>query len=231
MGDIDALRIRLNRAERNVRRLSALLVLIGATTLVAALRPQADVLRARGLVITDADGRERIVLGAPMQAASGNEKLVDAVGIAVLDSLGRMNVAVGTDPPLVLDDGVMGTRVATQAGITFYDPRSGRERGGMGAFSDGRATACLDYGSAVKEATCMFVAPDDAYASVIVNAGPGQDVFDLVTMVVAADGTGVVKVAGAGSEASAVMIKAGNGPATITVYDSSFAAMRELANP
>jgi hypothetical protein len=231
MGDIDALRIRLNRAERNVRRLTAVLMLVGATTLVAALRPQADVLHARGLIITDADGQERIVLGAPMQAASDDPKLVDAVGMAVLDSLGRMHVAVGTNPPLVLDDGAIGTRIASQAGMTFYDPRSGRERGGMGAFSDGRATACLDYGGAAKEATCMFVAPNDAYASVIVNAGPGQDVFDLVTMVVAADGTGVVKVAGAGSEASAVMIKAGNGPATITVYDSSFAAMRELANP
>ena len=231
MSELDHLHRRLVRAERNVRRLSGLLILVGATTLVAAFRPQADVLRARGLVITDAAGQERVVLGAPMQAASGNAKLVDAVGIAVLDSLGRMNVAVGTNPPLVLEDGAMGTRVATKAGITLYGPRSGRERGGMGAFSDGRATACLDYGSAVKEATCMFVAPGDEYASVIVNAGPGQDVFDLVTMVVAADGTGVLKAAGAGSEASAVLIKAGNGPATITVYDSSFAAVRELANP
>jgi hypothetical protein len=142
-----------------------------------------------------------------------------------------MNVAVGTNPPLVLDDGAIGTRIATQSGLIFYDPRSGRERGGMGAFSDGRATACLDYGAAVKEATCMFVAPNDEYASVIVNAGPGQEVFDLVTMVVAADGTGVLKASGAGSEASHVLIKAGNGPATITVYDSSGTAVRELASP
>jgi hypothetical protein len=231
MSELDTLHRRLVRAERNVRRLGALLLLGTATVLLGALQPQDDVLRARGLIITDADGRERIVLGAPMQAASGNEKLVDAVGIAVLDSLGRLHVAMGANPPLVLDGGAIGTRVATQAGMTFYDPRSGRERGGMGAFSDGRATACLDYGAAVKEATCMFVAPDDAYASVIVNAGPSQEVFDLVTMVVAADGTGVLKASGAGSEASHVLIKAGNGPATITVHDSSGTVVRELARP
>ena len=79
--------------------------------------------------------------------------------------------------------------------------------------------------------TGMFVAPDDAYAAVIVNAGPGQDVFDLLTMVVAADGTGVLKASGAGSEASRVLIKAGNGPATISVYDSSGTVVRELTNP
>ena len=230
MSELEQLYRRLARAERNVRRLGAVVVVVAATVLLAAVHPQDDVLRVRGLVIVDASGRERIVLGAPMQAASDNGKLVDAVGVAVLDSLGRMNVAVGTNPPLVLDDGAMGTRIATQAGMTFYDPRSGRERGGMGAFTDGRATACLDYGSAVKEATCMFVAPNDEYAAVIVNAGPGQDVFDLVTLVVTADGTGWIKTAGVGSEASTVQIKAGNGPATVTVYDSSFTAVRELAH-
>jgi hypothetical protein len=229
MSELEALNRRLARAERNVRRLSAVLLVGGATLLLGALRPQDDVLRTQGLVIVDADGRERIVLGAPMQRASADPKLEGAVGMAVLDSAGWLNVAVGTNTPLILDDGAIGTRIATQAGLTFYDPRSGRERGGMGAFTDGRATACLDYGTAVKEAACLFVAPGDQYAAVLVNATPSEEAFDRVTMVVSADGTGVLKAEGGGSEASGVLIKAGNGPASITTYDSTWTAVRDLA--
>jgi hypothetical protein len=228
MSELDALHHRLARAERNVRRLGAVLLLGGAMLLLGALRPQDDVMRVRGLVIVDAGGRERIVLGAPMHEASGDPKLADAVGMAVLDATGRMHVAVGANPPLILDDGGVGTRIATQAGLTFYDPRTGRERGGMGAFSDGRATACLDYGTAAKEASCLFVAPGDQYAAVIVNATPSEEAFDRVTMVVNADGTGVLKAAGGGSEASAVLIQAGNGPARITTYDSTWTAVQDL---
>jgi hypothetical protein len=229
MSELDALNRRLARAERNVRRLGAVLLVGGAILLLGALRPQDDVLRARGLVIVDASGRDRIVLGAPMQEASGDPKLAGAVGMAVLDSAGRLHVAVGANPPLVLEDGAIGTRIATQAGLTFYDPRSGRERGGMGAFADGRATACLDYGTAVKEAACLFVAPGDQYAAVLVNATPSEEDFDRVTMVVSADGTGVLKAEGGGSEASGVLIKAGNGPVSITTYDSTGTAVRDLA--
>jgi hypothetical protein len=229
MSELEALNRRLARAERNVRRLSAVLLVGGATLLLGALRPQDDVVRTQGLVIVDADGRERIVLGAPMQRASADPKLEGAVGMAVLDSAGWLNVAVGTNTPLILDDGAIGTRIATQAGLTFYDPRSGRERGGMGAFTDGRATACLDYGTAVKEAACLFVAPGDQYAAVLVNATPSEEAFDRVTMVVSADGTGVLKAEGGGSEASGVLIKAGNGPASITTYDSTWTAVRDLA--
>ena len=128
-----------------------------------------------------------------MAAATKDAKLAEAIGIAVLDSLGRMNVALGTQNPLVLEDGSTGTRIAASAGLTIYDPRDGKERGGMGAFEDGRANMCLDYGERQKEAVCLSVAPADQYAAVLLNGTPGEPQFDRVVMYVGADGSGSIK--------------------------------------
>lgn len=228
MSEIEVLQHRLDRTERRVRWSMAFCVLLGVLVLIGAAQANQEVLTARGLVITDAAGNERIVLGAPMGNASANPRLADAVGVAVLDSLGRLHVAVGANNPLILEEGQTGTRVAMSAGITIYDPRDGRERGGMGAFSDGRANVCLDYGAAPKEAACMAVAPGDEYAAVILNGTPGEDVFDRAVLFVGADGRGSIKVFGGRENRGGVMIRAGSGPASVTVYDSTGAAVEDL---
>jgi hypothetical protein len=229
MSEVELLRGRLEATERRVRVLGAVAVLLGATVLIGALQPQADVLHARGLVITDAAGRERIVLGAPMREASADGKLAQATGLAVLDSVGRLQVALGADNPLVLASGQLGTRITSNAGLTVYDPRNGSERGGISAFSDGRANVCLDYGTGSKEAACMSVAPGDKYAAVILNGTPGEPQFDRVTMYVGADGAGSIKAFGGGANNGGVMIRAGKGPATITVYDTTGKAIGDIA--
>lgn len=217
--------------ERRVRWLTSLAVL--SVTLVAigatrASRAQ-EVLRAQGLVITDEAGNERIVLGAPMGGVSEDERLADAVGIAVLDATGRLHVSVGANNPLVLHDGRIGTRIATDAGIIIYDPRTGQERGGMSAMSDGRANVCLDYAGASKEAACMTVAPGDQYSAVLLNGTPEEEAFDRVAMYVGADGTGALKAFGAGARPGGVMIQAGVGPTRVAVYDSAGTELRDLA--
>ncbi|UCF18633.1 MAG: hypothetical protein JSU87_11870 [Gemmatimonadota bacterium] len=229
MHQLEHLHHRLEVTERRVRRLSALAVLLGVLALIGAIRPPDDVLRARGLVITDAEGRERIVLGAPLHEASADEKLAQTVGLVVLDSLGRLNVSVGANNPLVLADGRIGTRIAGDAGMIIYDPRNGAERGGFGALSDGRANLCLDYGTRPKEAACLSVAPGDQYAAVILNGTPNEDEFDRVTMYVGADGTGALKAFGGGANTGGVLIRAGKGPASITVYDTTGTAIGDIA--
>ena len=229
--DSTTLEARLSRAEGRVRVLTAVSVLLSVVLLLGAVPSgRQDVLRARGLVITDDDGRERIVLGAPMGDASADPKLADAVGVAVLDAEGRLHVSLGADNPLILADGAVGTRIATAAGLTIYDPRNGQERGGMGAFADGRANVCLDYGTASKEAACVAVAPEDQYAAFILNGTPNEDVFDRVTMYVGADGQGSIKAFGGGANQGGVMIRAGHGRPSVTVYDSTGAALTDLAS-
>jgi hypothetical protein len=229
MSEVDVLTRRLAAMERQVRVLSVVGVLLGAITLVAAVRPKADVLRAKGLVITDAAGRERIVLGAPMSSVTPNATLAGSVGLAVLDSVGRLHVAVGANNPLVLASGRTGKRIAGNAGLTVYDPRNGQERGGMSAFEDGRANVCIDYDGKSKEAACMTVAPNDQFAAFILNGTPSEPQFDRVTMYVGADGAGSIKAFGGGSNNGGVMIRAGKGRASITVYDSTGKTVGELA--
>ena len=75
MSEIELLEMRVAAAERRIRVLGTIVIVLGATLLVAAMRPPSDILRARGLIITDAAGRERVVIGAPMREASGDAKL------------------------------------------------------------------------------------------------------------------------------------------------------------
>jgi len=218
---LDALQRRLATMERRMRLLGTTALVFGALAITGAVLPQEQVLRARGLVITDANGRERIVIGAPVSNASAHPQLVGASGLVVLDSAGLLQVAAGTNPPLVFRSGKLGKRIASSAGITIYDPRNGGERGGMGAFADGRANVCLDYGTKDKEAACMSVAPEDRYAAVILNGTPNEPQYDRVTMYVGADGGGSIKAFGGGANTGGVMIHAGKGPATVTYYDTA----------
>ena len=229
MDHMGQLKHRLVVLERQVRLLGALVIALGATLLLGAFQQQSDVLRARGVVITDASGRERIVLGAPMVHASRDDKLAETVGLAVLDSLGRLHVAVGANNPLVFPSGETGKRIGLSAGLTFYDPRNGGERGGLGAFMDGRANVCLDYGNKPKEAACISVAPNDQYTAIMLNGTPAERDFDRIGMFLGADGTGAIKVFGGGVNRGGVMMRAGKGPASITVYDTLQKAIGDVS--
>ncbi len=221
---------RLDLLERRVRRLLVLVVILSTGLLAAAAQPGADVLRAKGLVIVDAQGRERIILGAPLAEATTDARLATAAGMAILDSAGRMAVSVGAGSPLINPDGTVGTRIAGENGVIFYDPRSGQERGGFGAFDDGRANICLDY-EGHKEAVCMTVASGDEYTAVLLNGTPGQEEFDRVAMFVGADGTGVVKAMGSGAQRGGVVMKSGPGSGQVLLIDSTMNVVRDLAKP
>ena len=237
----EALENRLQRAERRVRWLSVGMVVLAAGLVLGMTVPgtaesgrmmarASDVLTVRGLVIVDDAGRERVVIGAPAAAVSPDERLAESTGMIVLDSLGRLSVAVGSDRPLILEDGSVGKRIGSSSGLTFYDPRNGMERGGIGAFEDGRANVCLDYGTGSKEAACMAVAPGDEYAMVMLNGTPREEVFDRVGMFLGADGVGVLKAMGGLENRSGVFIRAGAGGAmpTMTIYDSAQTEVMDL---
>jgi hypothetical protein len=221
MTELELLRNRLSALERRVQLLgglSGVFVLLGIT---AAVLPHGDVLRTRGLVIVDSTGRERIVIGAPIRDASTDPKLAQTVGMVVLDSAGRLHVSVGANNPLVFADGRTGTRIGTDAGMTIYDPRNGGERGGIGVFQDGRANVCLDWARRGKEAACMSVAPGDQYSAVLLNGTPDQPQFDRVGLFAGADGIGIVKAFGGGSNNGGIRLEAGKGSPVIALYDTT----------
>ncbi|HYV98476.1 MAG TPA: hypothetical protein VE967_13525 [Gemmatimonadaceae bacterium] len=229
MHTIQTLERRLATAERRLRALALFVVVLVAAIAIGAARPQADVVKTRGLVILDAAGRERIVLGAPMSNASADTKLAQTIGVAVLDSLGRMNVALGTNNPLVVAPNTMGQRISVAAGLNIYDPRTGVERGGMGAFADGRANMCLDWAAKPKEAGCLTLAPNDQYAAFILQGGPNEKDFDRVAMYLDATGIGALKAFGGFANRNGILMQAGKGALSVALYDSAGKEVGDLA--
>ncbi|MFW6088805.1 MAG: hypothetical protein ACODAB_03560 [Gemmatimonadota bacterium] len=227
MSEEGRLQERLDRAERRVRWLTAgllacgLAVVLGAAQAAAPPPPQ-DVIRARGLVIVDSAGRERVVVGAPMADASEDARLAETTGVTVLDAEGRLAASIGANNPLIRPDGTPGERRGTASGMTFYDPRTGQERGGIGAFDDGRANMCIDWASAEREAICVAVWSDDQYGAVILNGTPHEtSIYDRVVLYVGSDGTGRIKAFGGNDRRDGVSIDVGRGTPEVTVFDST----------
>ena len=110
----------------------------------------AKVLHLRGLVIEDAQGRARILLGAPFPTVHDRIRQ-DATTTAMLflDENGHDRFSIGEKMPAQIDGKVPPQlhRIGGGYGLTIYDPE-GNERGGMGFLSNGstvsRAAIALD---------------------------------------------------------------------------------------
>jgi len=121
---------------------------------------EGDVLRVRGLIVEDAEGRARVLIGAPVPHAAervrtDREKVVaawseryggnldwyfqdvnnDAFGMLVLDENGHDRIVIGSPTP----DPMSGARIEPSHGIQFND-EEGVEVGGMGYFEERRMT-------------------------------------------------------------------------------------------
>lgn len=150
---------RIDRLERSVRRLrlyaAAITVVLLALPAVAMQQQggQDEILRARGLVIVDDEGRERILIGAPVPAAANRVRTdmerVEEIwgprfprayideyyptyrhrlhGMLVLDENGFDRIAVGDSVP----DPNIGRRIGPATGLLINDDQ-GFERSGYG---------------------------------------------------------------------------------------------------
>ncbi len=112
---------------------------------------QADdgILRARGLLLTDASGKARVLLGAPFpQAKDRVRQDAGTASLVFLDEQGHDRLTIGENPPAQIN-GVVPPRFqrlgvgAVSYGMLLHDPL-GNERGGMGFNSTGRASIALD---------------------------------------------------------------------------------------
>lgn len=154
---------RIAQLERQVRTLRRAALATGAALVVAAVAgfraQQPTVLRARGLVIVDSAGRERILIGAPIPYAR-NRVRTDTLrvarewarsfpdsakymgwyrdyrhsmhGMLVLDERGFDRLAVGDSNP----DPNIGRRIGPATGVEVNDAR-GFERTGYGMLTVG----------------------------------------------------------------------------------------------
>lgn len=105
-----------------------------------------EILRARGLIIEDAAGRARVILGAPFPSVKERMRQdVTTEAMVFLDEQGHDRLTLGEQTPVQengkVDQGKK--RIAQGFGVTIHDDK-GNERGGLGWSSSGRATMALD---------------------------------------------------------------------------------------
>lgn len=180
----------LRRGVSFLRIYAGLMTVLVLILCVKVFRPPAapGVLRARGLVIEDAAGRERILIGAPVPEAASRvrtdmDKAVKAWGkrfpdmdwykgldhstngILILDANGFDRIAVGDPAP----DPNIGKRIAPVVGIQIND-QEGFERTGWGYFpAMGRVVLGLDSAKG-QEGVTVFIL-EDGTTGMNVNAG------------------------------------------------------------
>ncbi|HEY0930748.1 MAG TPA: hypothetical protein VGE27_12580 [Gemmatimonas sp.] len=187
---------------------------------------QAQVLRVRGIIVEDSLGRPRIVIGAPL-TLPGRTAAQSGDGIAVLSPTGALQTALGAPTPAPMINGTVVNRVGGSAGFVIADP-DGNERGGMGAFPDGRANVCLDYAKGVKEAACLVTFANDQMAGLVVNGLPGEKAFDRVTALVGKGGWAQMKISAPTGQESAILRSTGTDRAQLMVYDSATKSYKDV---
>ena len=220
----------LERVESLERRLTlwrliaglGLLFIILAVFVTASVRSSRAnederVLRVRGLVIEDSQGRPRILLGAPVPKVAGRKRQDETLGIILVGENGadRITIGVPTPPPQI--GGKVVQRISPGAGLVVDDV-DGNERGGIGVLDNGRGAVCLDYPEPVeREAVCLGILPE-MLAGLLINA-PGGDASERAMLGVLKDGTSYLKLADTGGNERSRLQVQGESPAQLLVLD------------
>lgn len=171
-----------NRLQREVARLRilvivALLAVIALAAMSLLRKPDTPtrpdtILRAQGLVITDAQGHDRILIGAPVPASKDRTRKDDASdGIIFLGATGSDRLALGQLPTLHIDGKTYKRRGDdNNYGITLYDTK-GSERGGLASMGTGRVGLALDRATPPYEAIGLMIDDSENFAGMYINYG------------------------------------------------------------
>jgi len=177
---------RILTLERRLRRTQFILVIL-ASTLVAfvalaarhslSLAASADdkILHLRGLVIEDAEGHPRLLLGVPTPEVAGRKRKEAVTGIVLLGPNGADRVVIaypGIEPQVMGKVEKRSVAVAS-AGLLINDA-DGNERAGFGVSDDGsRISLGLDY--ADRDALGLLVSPGFSGLAVFARDGERND--------------------------------------------------------
>lgn len=105
-----------------------------------------NILRVRGLVIEDAEGKSRILIGAPFPKVQERYRQDSTTtAIVFLDPQGHDRLTLGEEPEPQVGGKVIATahRIAPGFGVVIHDGE-GNERGAYGWLANGRALITLD---------------------------------------------------------------------------------------
>lgn len=193
----------------------------------------AKVLRVRGLIIEDAQGRARILLGAPFPSVPERIRQ-DATGtdLVFLDEKGYDRFRVGEMLPAMPGF----HRIGTAYGATILDTK-GNERGGLGFLSNGknvnRATIALDRagnGSVSADAVGMIVDDATGMAGTAVLYPPTRD-RDQEAIMIGTQGNNAFFTFEDLEGKNRTSLALTDGKPTFELFDPAGKPQRDLLNP
>ncbi|HXE67651.1 MAG TPA: hypothetical protein VN630_11445 [Rhodanobacteraceae bacterium] len=185
----------LQRLQRQIMwfRAIAVLALLGVIALAiawfASIHTNRDhILRTQGIVVTDAQGHERILIGAPAIATvKSTSAYGDTNSIVFLNRNGTYHLALGQAPapvvngkaPLVNGKPIKRIGNGDDYGVALYDSH-GSERGGM-VFLGGasRAVIALDRAWPAQDAIGLMVDDKSGFAGMGINYANGNSGFEV----------------------------------------------------
>lgn len=166
---------RIERLEQNIRSLRTAVLLLVLAIIVGvsvAMLPEGkgNILRVKGLIVEDAEGNPRILIGSPFPEVKGRKREGRATGILVLDEEGIDRLSIGSP---TLDPQIKGTvvkRMSPATGIQINDI-NGNERSGYGVLDSGSVVLGMDYETG--EGLGLFISKEMGYTGVLINGAKG----------------------------------------------------------
>ena len=220
---IDALERRLTRQRIWTTSLTAACLLL----LVTGFARQAPlILRAQGIVIEDAQGRPRMLIGAPVPAVKERLRTDAATGLILLDSAGRDRLALGGYGGPQINGRVV-ARMSQAVGLVMNDA-AGNERGGFALQANGTINLGLDTPDGREIASYFYTPREGAAIYFGSEVGPGGD---RALLGVFRDGnTAVFKLADTLNSELLMLKAAGRNHLSVFGRDSSY-AFHEVPSP
>jgi hypothetical protein len=144
-----------------------LIVMLG----IALFTHQPATIRTHAISIVDAQGHDRILIGAPVPASADRTRK-DGItqSIVFLSANGADRLIVGQSPSPARA-GKSGKRMAEAYGLMLHDPQ-GNERGGVVFLGSDRAAVVLDRASPSGDAVALMVDDKTNFAGILA-AYPG----------------------------------------------------------
>jgi len=173
---------------------------------------QEDVLRVRGLIVEDAAGRARILIGAPLPSTPERKRRDPATAMVFLgeDGADRMVVGFTPDPQI---SGKLVQRISPSVGLQINDP-AGNERTGYGYLEMGRVVLGIDWKN--REALTLSVDDRQGFTALMMQGSEGG--YERCGLYVD-NQTSVMKIAGVDGLERLILKTSANQPAEMLVVD------------
>ncbi len=162
---------KIEKLEGNIRSLRFItllltLIILAVSSVAMISARKGDVLRVQGLIVEDAEGNPRILIGAPFPMTKERKRDDRTTGILILDKKGVDRLVIGSPAPNPQIKGTVVKRMSPSTGIQINNP-DGNELTGYGVMDSGSVVLGMDYESG--EGIGLFISKEMGYTGLLIN--------------------------------------------------------------